>query len=200
MKIIFSGILVCILLASFFPSVIAENSEPFEIHSGVQFGMSLEEALACEKAAGFAISELPYGMVSCPGFIANGEVAGQENVSIYYSFSKSDELIQAVYYFHSHIFNSLEMALTKKYGETDHSYITQMSFEDFELRPKVVRSVFNKPLYPDLPWSQRIVKISDSLTIAINHFDNAASGDAIVYSVLFLGDTAEISENDLNDL
>lgn len=200
MKKIVAGMLACmlILLSSI---AFAEKDEPvFEIHNGVQFGMSLEEAITCEMAAGFTIRELPYLLCESPGFIATGTIVGKEDVDIYYCFNNSNKLIQAVYYFNEHIFNSIEAALIQKYGETDHSYITQKSFENFELRPKVVRSVFNKPLAADLPWSQRIIVISDSLTIAINHFDNTPSGDAIVYSAIFLGDTAEISENDLNDL
>lgn len=201
MKKIIAGILTCILILSSSSFVIAENAASiFEIHNGVQFGMSLEEAIAYEKAAGSKISELPPGMFSCQGFIATGKVAGQENVDIYYAFSGANKLIQAVYYFDNKLFNSLESALTKKYGETDHSYITQKSYDDFDLRPKAIRSVFKKPMFSDLPWSQRIVKVSDSLTIAINHFDNTPSGDAIVYSALFSGDETEFSDSDLNDL
>lgn len=201
MKRIISILFVVIQLICVNSAFSEEDNKPvFEIHNGVQFGMTMEEVIAYETAGGFKYNKKYSDPFNFNCVAVQGKIAGQD-MTIYYSFNNEKELIQASYCFPKKMFDSLEAALTKKYGEADHSYITQKRYDDFELRPKVHRSVFTEPMFPDIPWSQRIIKISDSLTIAINHYINTPSGDIIVYSSLSAGNEGvDISEIDLNDL
>ncbi len=199
MKKIVAGILafMLVLLSSI---ALAEKDEPvFEIHNGVQFGMTKEEVIALEAAAGVVLEKTNPNS-GYDGLSAETTIAGCKNTILVYSFAYN-RLVQAGYCFLTFdMFNTLENALIKKYGETDYNYITRKRYDKTNidtLGTRVWQSVFSQT---DEPWSHRIVQISDALTIAIDHHDDLFSYSYVVYSVLSMGDVETLSDVELNDL
>lgn len=202
MKRIISILFVVIQLICVNSAFSEEYNKPvFEIHNGVQFGMTMEEVIALEAAAGVTLKKINPDKYGWEGLSGEGTVAGQERTSIYYSFIYG-KLVQADYVFNARdTFNTLENALIKKYGESDHNYITRERYEK-KYFDNVIKTPTHCYIFDDTaePWSHRIVQISDSLTIAIDHHLNFFSQSQIVYSVLSMGDAEQLSDDALNDL
>ena len=161
--------------------------------------MTPEEVVACEAAAGFEIqvNESTQKYTPYYGLWGKGTSAGVENARIDYTFS-SDGLIQVGYqFFGDDTFNTMEKALTEKYGEAEYSYITRKKRETMDIGAHYY--VFNGK---SSKWSHRIAVISDSLVIAISHHldEITLPKDTIVYTVLSMGDAESLSEEAMNDL
>lgn len=178
-----------------------ENENVFLIHNGTQFGMSIDEVIECETKAGFQIEENPstHRYSDFYGLIGTGKVAGKDGVKIYYTFNEDEQLIQADYHFRDEtIFNTIEKALTEKYGETEYSYTTQKSYD--ELNIGAHEYVFDDD--KSNPYTQRIITVSDSLVVAIDHRVGGMLGpeDIIVYTALSMGEANTLNSEEMNDL
>ena len=178
----------------------SENENVFLIHNGTQFGMTMEEVTKCEEEAGFTISEneSTHRYSDFYGLIGKGKVAGIEGVKIYYTFNEDGKLIQADYRFPSdETFNTMEKALTEKYGETEYSYVTQKSYDKLDIGAHGY--VFDNE---SKTWAQRIITVSDSLVVAIDHRIGGVimPEDIIVYTALSIGDANSLNSEEMNDL
>lgn len=91
MKKIISLILMIAILISV--SAFAEGD--FTLHSGVKFGMSLNEVRTCESENGFTLEKYLSGNTYNTN---SGKIAGLDSSRIYYSFD-GDKLVQAKYEF-----------------------------------------------------------------------------------------------------
>ena len=133
MKRLFSILLVLSLMAiCLLGSALADE---FTVHSGVKFGMTVDEVVAAETAAGFnpeIKNENQAGndrFYNCEDkhlttqFVeVDGQIAGQNDSSVIYHFNKTDgRLNSSVYEFYisPDTFNILRENLIKKYGEPD---------------------------------------------------------------------------------
>lgn len=87
-----------------------ELASDFSLHSGVTFGMTIDEVIEAEYANGFLgkkenLTYAYYGYAGdyrkkeIQGLIINGSIAGIENSYIYYYFNDSKKLIEAIYVF-----------------------------------------------------------------------------------------------------
>lgn len=91
----------------------------------------------------------------------------------------------------------MEKALTEKYGETEYSYITQKSYDHMDIGAH--EYVFTDD---SKTWAQRIITVSDSLVVAIDHHIGGILGpeDIIVYTALSVGDANSLTSEEMNDL
>lgn len=108
-------------------------AEEFTIHSGVKFGMSVDEVIAAEKANGFSAKLNDNGEVSF-----EGQVAGYKETNVYYQFV-NQYLVSARYQFNANrtkddIFKVVQRTLTEKYGEP----IAEDGYLDFEIEGETV--------------------------------------------------------------
>lgn len=108
-------------------------AEAFTLHSGVQFGMTMDEVIQNEKNAGFAkaikeelhISK-SYNCRADHDIISiriSGQIAGVANSSITYHFRNDGRLDSAVYILGNKsdrkVYTNIRKSLINKYGEPD---------------------------------------------------------------------------------
>lgn len=107
-------------------------AEEFTIHSGVKFGMSVDEVIAAEKANGFHAELNNSGDVSF-----EGQVAGYKETNVYYQFA-NQSLVSARYQFNANkaddIFDVVQRTLTEKYGEP----VAEDGYLDFKIEGESV--------------------------------------------------------------
>ncbi len=125
---------LCLLISVIivFTSVSA-FAEAFTIHSGVQFGMTMDEVIQKENDAGFTNAfkmELEESMIyNCPedhdtvSVRVYGQIAGVNNSKIMYHFSDNGGLDSALYLLgrasDDMVYTNIRKSLIKKYGEPD---------------------------------------------------------------------------------
>lgn len=111
--------IVCISLCS------CTAAEQFTLHSQVAFGMSIDEVIAMENAAGFPIEEASFSGHNRPViYTVKGKVAGIEDSKIFYFFDNEGKLYAATYALGGTwllrkvepAFSTVQTALEKKYG------------------------------------------------------------------------------------
>lgn len=109
-------------------------ADDFTIHSGVKFGMTMDEVVETEKAAGFTAEKEDideYEKYHCSAkhdskvLSLNGQVAGVKGANITYHFTKDGKLDAAVYGLttsdSSGKYDPIRTSLIKKYGDPDTS-------------------------------------------------------------------------------
>ena len=111
-------------------------AEEFSIHSGVKFGMTMEEVMNAEKNAGFqvakdSLSDLSLGynckeLHSDICLSVNGKIAGVDGANITYHFDKTTgSLVGALYVLGINrdvsFYETFRETLVKKYGKADTS-------------------------------------------------------------------------------
>lgn len=131
--------LVSLLMVFAMMMISAAWAEEFTIHSGVKFGMSVDEVIAAEKANGFSAKLNDNGEVSF-----EGQVAGYKETNVYYQFVNQC-LVSAKYQFNANrtkddIFKVVQGTLTEKYGEP----IAEDGYLDFKIEGETVLDFYAK--------------------------------------------------------
>lgn len=125
-------IISLVLMITMLFTVSAFAEEDFTLHSGVKFGMTLDEVKTCEENAGFTFSEYFDG-----SYYIEGKIAGIDEARINYYFVDG-KLIQGIYEFpvasplarHQSIdesradYTTISDLLNEKYGITEYCSIT----------------------------------------------------------------------------
>ena len=111
------------------------SAEEFTLHSGITFGMTMDQVMTCEKSAGFkpekktltqksdATEEGSFYFCSkkhlADYIYVEGQIAGQKDAAIRYHFNSKKQLDAAVYEFFGGkaMYKTLRESLIKKYGE-----------------------------------------------------------------------------------
>lgn len=137
MKKITAVIIILVLILNL--SISVALADGFSIHSGVEFGMTLDQVKAQESSTGFTVSagDLSYsalGYKNDKSMVAitkaafgtndpptvHGSIAGFDDSYIYYFFN-DDKLVSAIYHFgeknKSDRYDTVSSALESKYGE-----------------------------------------------------------------------------------
>lgn len=154
-RIIVSMIMVCCVL-------FAANAEDITLHSGVNFGMTIDEVLAQEKNSGYELEKIEkdYGSskLSTIYELTGATVAGIDLSDINYLFDSDGNLYAATYVLGS-IFSDLEPnysiiegALVEKYGEPDETWapiLKRMDFEPFDYLTHAGLTPVNKDALPE---------------------------------------------------
>lgn len=109
-------------------------AEGFSIHSGVEFGMTMEEVIQKEKDAGFSDVEIyeidDFEIKYCSdehspkGVQVYGQIAGADGANIVYHFQENGGMDAAIYTLNASSTNkdryaAVRESLTKKYGKPD---------------------------------------------------------------------------------
>lgn len=122
-KILCLVISLIVLLSS-----VSAFAEEFTVHSGVTFGMSKDEVIACENEAGFSSQTAKRNAAFCNDMKhhtdvlqLSGKIAGQDGAMILYHFNSADEMEAAVYWFGGEA-STIKEALIDKYGESDSEF------------------------------------------------------------------------------
>ena len=104
-------------------------SEEFTLHNGTTFGMTRDEVIETEAAAGFTVEkDEESGYLHGEGMIAN-----QADTGISYHFDEKDALFYMYYSFSvPDTYDVVEQGLIKKYGPTDYNSETGLKFPHLE--------------------------------------------------------------------
>lgn len=120
---------------------VSAMAEGFSIHSGVEFGMTMDEVIQKEKDAGFSVETIElddYDGWNCPdnhspsAVSVDGQIAGINGANITYHFQNNGKMDAAIYLLGatSGVYAPIRDSLIRKYGEPDtdmsdvwHSYL-----------------------------------------------------------------------------
>ncbi len=115
--------LVMLLVFVVYASALAEE---FTIHSGVKFGMTIEEVMQAEKEAGFEPEEITVDTRNCSaihqknGVFIEGQIAGVDGAIVTYHFDNEGKLDSTIYNLRG-TYRDIEDSLIEKYGKIDES-------------------------------------------------------------------------------
>lgn len=169
-RIISLMLMIAILL-----SCCAYAEEVFYLHNGTTFDMSFDEIKETEKNSGVELKE---EINATSAFLtATDTIAGQPNSRLEYYFSNG-KLKEMRYVFVSYgkkaqitAFDTIENGLIKKYGETEYSSITGASYPAVEgFSPFDNQRLSGSEQFIRLDYSQRLIKISDTQYVFIQHY------------------------------
>lgn len=107
------------------------SAKEYSLHSGVLFGMTLDEVKKTESGKGFYVSEqkIPYTFYDKNGnydykdtnaLMISGSMAGIPDSELYYFFDENNRLFAAVYQFGDHSyssFNDIQSLINNKYSD-----------------------------------------------------------------------------------
>ena len=202
-------------------SISAFAEDTFTLHNGITFGMTADEVIQQEQAAGF---EYTVDNQSARKLIIIGKVAGYDETSINYIFADDGTLSCMQYTFHngnqSSVYQAMENTLAKKYGKAEYGSLTGLSLPEFTANGKLYSRDFstgesvisngNRPVF-SCEYSQRIVPISETEYVYIECkywdriylFDHRHEEVVISYQLLdaetvqsIMGDISQL-DNDL---
>lgn len=152
-------------------------ADDFSIHSGVKFGMTIDEVTSAESAAGFTpeSSEIPeFFSYHCnkshdaSGIVVSGQIAGVRGAAIYYHFTKEEKTLDAAVYLlafsdsPSDTYSTIRSSLITKYGEPENS---MSEIWHSALKPDVYS-------YPDNAYEQFNAKVSGACEINYKYNDS----------------------------
>ena len=125
-------------------------AEEFTLHSGVKFGMTIEEVMQAEKDAGFEPTEGTIDTQNCSEIhqkngvhIEEQQVAGVDDAYIQYHFDNEGKLDSAIYNLRRGYFESSDIkdSMIEKYGKY---YEQATSDRIHELRAELNLDVYNR--------------------------------------------------------
>ncbi len=170
-------------------------AESFTLHSKVTFGMTLDEVTSYEKNAGFTVSaqKIEYGTPKVKvAKKVEGTIAGIDGSEIHYYFDKDNKLYSATYWLGSQLrstlteYETLEAALTKKYGASNEVYlpiVERIGFESNDYLSCWGLKRTNKT-YPQ--YSSWLIQQDDGTYVAIVHYFESATvmGTKLTFHIL----------------
>ena len=158
-----------LMIAMLFSISAFAEEEEFTLHSGTKFGMTIDEVVKLEQEAGFDVRK---STLETDGFLqVKGKIAGHEDARANYYFTDSGALYRMVYGFSGDVYQAMENALEKKYGATEYSSLTGVSFPVFTVNGHEYSDFDTGILYQSSDvkstrlsciYSQRIIPISET--------------------------------------
>lgn len=128
-------------------------SEGFTLHSNVEFGMTRDEVIKLESAAGFDVSEESDMWRGGTYIEIKGNIAGVSNARIDYIFDADDKVKEADYYMFSTKsangdYDTLLSALKNKYGEpnADDIWISALNDSSILMTGRMIGYIANSML------------------------------------------------------
>ena len=196
-------------------SVLAETVnavDEFTIHSGVTFGMTMDEVIAQEKNAGFIGTDVSVPSDFCNSsehtslYEIDGQMAGINGSALYYHFNGDGMLESAVYSFINEQ-PTVKEALSKKYGESDEVFsmianglLTTEAYAFFSNRAITAIKTKLESMMPEiLDEASWRVDLEDGKTVVISYVSTKCLGYTFTFVSYQLYTTEEI-DNIWNEL
>ena len=171
---------VCITLIMVLIMVNSSIAEDFTLHSGVKFGMTLDEITALESAKGFNLEDIDadYGF-SRIAYIKKirGKIAGIEKSFIDYLFDENNKMFAATYSLGTlpeewePDYSNIENALIKKYGDPDNvvlPLVNRIGFAPLGFPNSLGLEMEKEGTFP--PYSSWLVHEDNGNYVAIVHY------------------------------
>ena len=208
MKKLISILLIGMLLFS----SISALAEDFTLHSGVTFGMTMDEVKSLEQNAGFAIETDDHKYDSskvASALEVTGKIAGFENSDIHYLFDNSGKLYAATYWLRTNDalesdYATIQNALEGKYGNPNDAWLlvaNRIGFEPNDYLSLAGLARNNKNVLPY--YNSWLVELEDGNYVVIAHYKDSATVFGMTLNMHIVGYqwySAEEMANELNDI